>query len=98
VDSFVEGIMKKNPNHNVRATLLGIAAAALAAATITVASARVAPPEGTPPGGRDHVMTNPCAQVMNWPKRAIAFRATPPSERGLQCPIEEDFGPPANDL
>jgi hypothetical protein len=90
--------MQKNPNHNVRATLRGIAAAVLVAATITVASARVAPPEGTPPGGRDHVMTNPCAQVMNWPKRSIAFRATPPSERGLQCPIEEDFGPPANDL
>ena len=71
--------MKKNPYHNVRAILLGIAVAA-------------------PPAGRDHVMTNPCAQVMNWPRRAIAFRATPPSERGLQCPIEEDFGPPANDL
>jgi hypothetical protein len=80
--------MKKTLNQNVRALLLGIAAAGALAATIDVAGANI-----TPPPKRDHVMTNPCARVMNWPLRAVAFNATPPSERGLQCPIEEHFGP-----
>jgi hypothetical protein len=80
--------MKKTLNNNVRSMLLGIAAAGALAATITAASANI-----TVPPTREHVMTNPCARVMNWPQRAIAFNATPPSERGLQCPIEEDFGP-----
>jgi hypothetical protein len=79
---------KKTLNQNVRAVLLGVAAAGALAATIDVAAANI-----TVPPRRDHVMTNPCAQVMNWPQRAIAFSATPPSERGLQCPIEERFGP-----
>jgi len=80
--------MKKTLNKDIRAMLLGIAAAGALAATIDVAAANI-----TPLPKRDHVMTNPCAQVMNWPKRAIAFIATPPSERGLQCPIEENLGP-----
>jgi hypothetical protein len=42
-------------------------------------------------------MTDPCAKVMNSPLRAIAFNATPPSERGLQCPIQDDFTSPLND-
>jgi hypothetical protein len=92
VDSFVEGVMKKTLNQNLRAMLLGIAAAGALAATIDVASANV-----TSPPRRDHVMTNPCAQVMNWPIRAVAFNVTPPSERGLQCPIEEDFGPASDE-
>jgi hypothetical protein len=84
--------MKKILNKNVRAVLLGVAAAGTLAATIDVAAANI-----TAPPTRDHVMTNPCARVMNWPQRAIAFNATPPSERGLQCPIEENFGPSANE-
>jgi hypothetical protein len=84
--------MKKILNKNVRAMLLGIAAAGALAATIDVAAANM-----TQPPKRDRVMTNPCAQVMNWPKRAIAFIATPPSERGLQCPIEENFGPSSDE-
>ena len=40
------------------------------------------------------VMTDPCAKVMNSPARAIVFYATPLSERGLQCPIQEDSGAP----
>jgi hypothetical protein len=27
-------------------------------------------------------------------RRAVAFNATPPSERGLQCPIQQDLGSP----
>jgi hypothetical protein len=77
---------KKTLNQNVRAMLLGIAAAGALAATIDVAAANI-----TTPPKRDHVMTNPCARVMNWPMRAIALNATPPSERGLQCPIEDNF-------
>ena len=72
--------------HNVRAVLLGIAAAAaLATATMTIASA-----DTTVPVRREHVMTDPCARVMNIPKRALVayHQVTPPSEKGLQCPIE----------
>ncbi len=68
--------------HNTFAALLGVAVA-LGAATSAFAS-----PDFT------HVMTDPCAKVMNAPVRAIAFNATPPSERGLQCPIQEEFGAP----
>ena len=77
----------------VRAGLLGIAAACVVA-TIAVASAH------TPLfPNRDHVMTDPCAQVMNWPHRAlIALNSPPPSERGLQCPIEEGFSVPASEF
>jgi hypothetical protein len=93
VDSFVEGVVKKTMNRNVRAMFLGIAAAGALAATIDVAAATF-----TPPPKRDHVMTNPCARVMNWPHRAlVAFSATPPSERGLQCPIEEILSVPADE-
>jgi hypothetical protein len=42
-------------------------------------------------------MTDPCAKVMNWPLRSITYNATPPSERGLQCPIQDDFTSPLND-
>jgi hypothetical protein len=28
---------------------------------------------------------------MNAPARAISYDSTPPSERGLQCPIQEQF-------
>jgi hypothetical protein len=31
---------------------------------------------------------------MNSPARAISYNPTPPSERGLQCPIQQDFGAP----
>ena len=44
-----------------------------------------------------YVMTDPCAKVMNSPVRSITFDATPPSERGLQCPIQDDFTSPWND-
>jgi hypothetical protein len=68
-------------------------AAACASATASLASTNT-----SVPAKPDHVMTDPCARVMNWPHRAlVTFSATPPSERGLQCPIQEDFGPPAND-
>jgi hypothetical protein len=68
-------------NHTFRALLFGIAVA-LAAAPGAFASADVT-----------KVMTNPCAKVMNWPVRSIALKSTPPSERGLQCPIQ-DFAAP----
>ena len=68
--------------HTVRAVLFGIAFA-VAAAPNAFAS-----PDVT------RVMTDPCAKVMSWPVRAITYNATPPSERGLQCPIQQDFGAP----
>ena len=43
------------------------------------------------------VMTDPCAKVMNWPLRSTTYNATPPAERGLQCPIQDDFTSPFND-
>jgi hypothetical protein len=70
---------------NARAVLFGIAIAVGAAAPGALASADIG-----------HVMTDPCAKVMNWPMRSIAFNGTPLSERGLQCPIQEDFGAPLN--
>ena len=79
--------MKKN-------AFLGIAAAVLAVAAISVASADTTLPVRQ---DRDHVMTDPCARAMNSPKRALIMFAAPPSERGLQCPIEENFGAPANE-
>ena len=81
----------KIAKHSRLAAVFAIAAVC-ASATVSIASTNTAVPT------KDHVMTDPCARVMNWPHRAlIAFAATPPSERGLQCPIEEDFGPPANE-
>jgi hypothetical protein len=75
---------------HMRAAVFAIAAVC-ATATVGLASTNA-----TIPVKRDHVMTDPCARVMNWPHRAlVAFNATPPSERGLQCPIEERFGSPA---
>ena len=71
--------------HTVRAVLFGIAVA-VAAAPGAFASSDIT-----------KVMTDPCAKVMNAPVRAIAYSATPPSERGLQCPIEDDFTSPFND-
>ena len=71
---------------NAHAILLGIAVALGA-----VTSSAFASPDIT------RVMTDPCAKVMNSPLRAIAFNATPPSERGLQCPIQDDFTSPLND-
>jgi hypothetical protein len=71
---------------NARAVLLGVVVALGAAASSAFAS-----PDIT------RVMTDPCAKVMNSPLRAIAFNATPPSERGLQCPIQDDFTSPFND-
>jgi hypothetical protein len=68
------------------ALLLGITVALGAAASSALAS-----PDIT------RVMTNPCAKVMTWPMRSITFNATPPSERGLQCPIQDDFTSPFND-
>ena len=68
--------------HNVRAVLLGLAVA-LATAPGAFASFDIT-----------KVMTDPCAKVMNWPERPIVYNATPLSERGLQCPIQEDFGAP----
>jgi hypothetical protein len=67
--------------HNVIAVLLGIAVA------VAAAPGAFASPDIT------KVMTNPCAKVMNWPVRSIALKSTPPSERGLQCPIQ-DFSAP----
>ena len=64
---------------NIRAVLFGIALA------MAAAPAASASPDIT------KVMTDPCAKVMNWPAGAVAYNATPPSERGLQCPIQ-DFG------
>ena len=71
---------------NVHAVLLGIVVALGAAGSSALAS-----PDIT------RVMTDPCAKVMNWPLRSITFNATPPSERGLQCPIQHDFTSPLND-
>jgi len=67
---------------NVRALLFGIAVA-LAAAPGAFASFDIT-----------KVMTDPCANVMNSPAGSIAYFATPPSERGLQCPIQGAFGAP----
>jgi hypothetical protein len=67
---------------NVRAVLFGIAVA-VAAAPGAFASSDIT-----------EVMTDPCAKVMNSPARAISYNPTPPSERGLQCPIQQDFGAP----
>jgi hypothetical protein len=67
---------------NVRAVLFGIAVA-FAAAPGAFASSDLT-----------EVMTDPCAKVMNSPARAISYNPTPPSERGLQCPIQQDFGAP----
>jgi len=64
---------------NVRALLFGIAVAA-AAAPGAFASSDIT-----------KVMTDPCAKVMNAPVRAIAYHPAPPSERGLHCPIQEQF-------
>jgi hypothetical protein len=64
---------------NVRAVLFGIAVA-VAAAPGAFASSDLT-----------EVMTDPCAKVMNSPARAISYDSTPPSERGLQCPIQEQF-------
>jgi hypothetical protein len=72
--------------NTARGALLGIAVALGAAASSALAS-----PDVT------RVMTDPCAKVMNWPMRSITFNATPPSERGLQCPIQDDFTSPFND-
>ena len=74
-----------NIKHTVRAVLFGIAFA-VAAAPSTLASADIT-----------RVITDPCAKVMNWPVRPITYDATPPSERGLQCPIQDDFTSPWND-
>jgi hypothetical protein len=74
-----------NIKENVRAVLLGIAVASAAA------SSALASPDIT------RVMTDPCAKAMNWPLRSSTFDATPPSERGLQCPIQDDFTSPWND-
>ena len=83
--------MKITKRH-LRAAVFAIAAVA---ATTTVGLAST---NATVPVKRDHVMTDPCARVMNWPHRAlVAFTATPPSERGLQCPIEENFSVPVED-
>ena len=71
--------------NNVHAVLLGIALA------VTTGSSALAASDVT------RVMTDPCAKAMNWPVRAITYNATPPSERGLQCPIQEQFSAPLND-
>ncbi len=71
---------------NARAVLLGVALAVGAAASTALAALDVT-----------RVLTDPCAKVMNWPVRAITYNATPPSERGLQCPIQDDFTSPFND-
>jgi hypothetical protein len=83
--------MKITKRH-IYAAIFAIAAVA-ATATVSLASTNA-----TVPPKRDQVMTDPCAQVMNWPHRAlVALRATPSSERGLQCPIEEDVGPASDE-
>ena len=68
--------------HTIRAAFFGIAVA------VGTTSSALASPDLT------RVMIDPCAMVMNWPARGIAFNATPLSERGLRCPIQEDFGAP----
>jgi hypothetical protein len=74
--------------NNVRALLFGIVIAAAAA------PAALATTDLVPPISRGDVMTDPCAKVMNWPVRSIALKVPPPSERGLQCPIQQDPGAP----
>ena len=71
--------------HKALAALFGVAVA------MGTASGAFASPHFT------HVMTDPCAKVMNWPLRSISLKTTPPSERGLQCPIQDDFTSPWND-
>jgi hypothetical protein len=71
---------------NVHAVLLGIVVALGAAGSSALAS-----PDIT------RVMTDPCAKVMNWPLRPITYTGTPPSERGLRCPIQDDFTSPFNE-
>jgi hypothetical protein len=78
-------------NHNARAAVFGIVIAATAVSAAFATTDLVRPPS------RGQVMTDPCAKVMNWPLRSISFNATPPSERGLQCPIQDDFTSPFND-
>ena len=75
-----------NIKHDARAVLLGVVVAT-AAASVALASS-----EFVPPVSRKHIMTDPCANVMNWPVRSIVLNSTPRSERGLQCPIQQDFG------
>ena len=72
--------------NTARAVLLGSAVALGPAASSALASSDIT-----------RVMTDPCAKVMNSPLRAIAYNVTPPSERGLQCPIQDDFTSPWND-
>ena len=72
--------------NNVYAALLGVVVALGAAGSSALASSDIT-----------RVMTDPCAKVMNWPLRSITYNATPPSERGLQCPIQDDFTSPWND-
>jgi hypothetical protein len=72
--------------NNARAALLGVVVALGAGASSALASSDLT-----------RVMTDPCAKVMNWPLRSITYNATPPSERGLQCPIQDDFTSPFND-
>jgi hypothetical protein len=74
--------------NNIRAVLFGIVIAAAAA------PAALATTDLVPPLSRGQVLTDPCAKVMNWPLRSIALKSTPPSERGLQCPIQQDPGVP----
>jgi hypothetical protein len=74
-----------NIKHNARAILLGVVVA------VGAASSALASPDLT------RVMTDPCAKVMNWPVRSMTYDATPPAERGLQCPIQDDFTSPWND-
>jgi hypothetical protein len=74
--------------HNARAMLFGIIIAA------AVAPAALATTDQVPSMSRGQVMTDPCAKVMNWPLRSIALKVPPPSERGLQCPIQQDPGVP----
>jgi hypothetical protein len=77
-----------NIKHNARAVLFGIVITAAAA------PAALATSEFVPLVSRTHVMTDPCANVMNWPVRSIVLNSTPPSERGLQCPIQEQVSAP----
>jgi hypothetical protein len=77
-----------NIKQNARAALLGIVIAA------AVAPAALATTDLVPPISRGQVLTDPCAKAMNWPLRSIILKTTPPSERGLQCPIQQDPGLP----
>ena len=71
--------------HNTLAAFFGIAVAVGAASTAFASS------------DLTHGLTDPCANLMNWPARAMSYNATPLSERGLQCPIQDDFTSPWND-